>query len=271
MARAAAAWSKWEMSVFSRSSQLPPNRLRDLLDGDLCELPADDQPSDLRATWAWSPSSARWECGGVELPEAAVRTALSEDGFSAHIACALSQQSALPMPPRAGVGGAVERARQFYQRAIEAHVPGGASEDGLTPLSDVAAAVAAAAAAASRGNASSSSLPSGGGLVPVQARLTSTFSERRAFFASDDELLDLVRAGGESLRRIPCIAVQGGNDIICPPSTAYELHEAWPEMELRVVPAGGHSHYDSGLMAELLRATDAIRDRRHSERAGGGR
>lgn len=65
--------------------------------------------------------------------------------------------------------------------------------------------------------------------------------------------------------------MQGGNDIICPPSTAYELHEAWPEMELRVVPAGGHSHYDSGLMAELLRATDAIRDRRHSERAGGGR
>ena len=49
-----------------------------------------------------------------------MRTALSEDGFSAHIACALSQQSALPMPPRAGVGGAVERARQFYQRAIEA-------------------------------------------------------------------------------------------------------------------------------------------------------
>jgi len=201
----------------------------------------------------------------VELPEAAVRTALSEDGFSAHIACALSQQAALPMPPRAGVGGAVDRARQFYQRAIEAHVPGGASEDGLTPLSDVAA--AAAAAAASRGNASSSptSLSSGGGWVPVQARLTSTFSEQRAFFASDDELLGLVRAGGASLRRIPCIAVQGGNDIICPPSTAYELHEAWPEMELRVVPAGGHSHYDSGLMAELLRATDAIRDRRHSD------
>mmetsp|Transcript_18181 Transcript_18181/g.61041 ORF Transcript_18181/g.61041 Transcript_18181/m.61041 type:complete len:286 (-) Transcript_18181:131-988(-) len=128
-------------------------------------------------------------------------------------------------------------------------------------------AAAAAAAAASRGNASSSptSLSSGGGWVPVQARLTSTFSEQRAFFASDDELLGLVRAGGASLRRIPCIAVQGGNDIICPPSTAYELHEAWPEMELRVVPAGGHSHYDSGLMAELLRATDAIRDRRHSD------
>ena len=39
-----------------------------------------------------------------------------------------------------------------------------------------------------------------------------------------------------SLRSIPCIAIHGGNDLICPPQTAYALHEAWPEMRLRVVP-----------------------------------
>eukprot|EP00900_Chrysochromulina_parva_P007950 jgi/Chrpa1/17156/Chrysochromulina_OHIO_Genome00023920-RA len=59
--------------------------------------------------------------------------------------------------------------------------------------------------------------------------------------------------------RIPCIAVHGANDLICPPLTAYELHEAWPEMELRVVPGAGHSMYDSQLQAEVLRATDLLR------------
>ena len=55
--------------------------------------------------------------------------------------------------------------------------------------------------------------------------------------------------------------MQGGNDLVCPPTTAYELHEAWPEMQLRIVPAGGHSMYDAGLQEEVLRATDELRDR----------
>ena len=48
--------------------------------------------------------------------------------------------------------------------------------------------------------------------------------------------------------------MQGGADCVCPPQTAWALHRAWPEMELRVVPAGGHSHYDAGLQTELLHA-----------------
>ena len=62
-----------------------------------------------------------------------------------------------------------------------------------------------------------------------------------------------------SLRSIPCIAIHGGNDLICPPQTAYALHEAWPEMRLRVVPGAGHSMYDAGLQREVLRATDSLR------------
>ena len=56
-----------------------------------------------------------------------------------------------------------------------------------------------------------------------------------------------------------CVAVQGANDLICPPSTALELHRAWPEMELRVCAAAGHSMYSAQLQAEVLRATDAFR------------
>ena len=92
--------------------------------------------------------------------------------------------------------------------------------------------------------------------VPAQARLTSHYSVQRAFFPSDDALLAAV----PRIRHIPCVAVQGGNDLVCPPTTAYELHQAWPEMTLKVVPSAGHSMYDPGLMSEVLRATDAMRD-----------
>ena len=44
------------------------------------------------------------------------------------------------------------------------------------------------------------------------------------------------RQGMDRIRHIPCIAVQGRLDFVTPVRTAYDLHCAWPEMELRVVP-----------------------------------
>jgi len=46
---------------------------------------------------------------------------------------------------------------------------------------------------------------------------------------------------------------------VCPPSTAYALHRAWPEMELRLVANAGHSMYDPAITHELVAATDALR------------
>ena len=65
--------------------------------------------------------------------------------------------------------------------------------------------------------------------------------------------------GVDKLRQIPCIAVQGRLDYVCPVMTAYDLHCAWPEMELRVVPGAGHSMYDDAIKHELLDATDRLR------------
>ena len=48
----------------------------------------------------------------------------------------------------------------------------------------------------------------------------------------------------DRIRHIPAIAVQGASDCICPPTTAYELHAGWPEMQLRLVQGAGHSQYD---------------------------
>ena len=50
--------------------------------------------------------------------------------------------------------------------------------------------------------------------------------------------------------------VQGRYDVVCPMKTAWDLHRAWPEAELRIVPDAGHSAFEPGITDELVRATD---------------
>ena len=59
---------------------------------------------------------------------------------------------------------------------------------------------------------------------------------------TDGRVLGSHGKGVESIRHIPCVAVQGRLDFVTPVRTAYDLHRAWPEMELRVVPVSGVSH-----------------------------
>ena len=44
-----------------------------------------------------------------------------------------------------------------------------------------------------------------------------------------------------------------------PVKAAFDLHCAWPEMQLRVVPDCGHSMYDGGIKHHLLEATDCMK------------
>ncbi|KXZ56098.1 hypothetical protein GPECTOR_2g980 [Gonium pectorale] len=67
----------------------------------------------------------------------------------------------------------------------------------------------------------------------------------------------LIGRAGE-LRHIPAIAVHGQMDLVCPPVTAYDLHRAWPELQLRLVPNAGHSMYDPAITHELVEATGAL-------------
>ena len=54
----------------------------------------------------------------------------------------------------------------------------------------------------------------------------------------------------------PTIAIQGGNDAICPPDTALDLHDVWRELELRICVESGHSMYDSVICGEIVKALD---------------
>ncbi|GMH32333.1 hypothetical protein BSKO_00167 [Bryopsis sp. KO-2023] len=67
-------------------------------------------------------------------------------------------------------------------------------------------------------------------------------------------------AGVDRIRDIPCIGVQGRLDFVCPLRTAFDLSNAWPEMELHVIPMAGHSMYDAGVKHALIEATDRMKE-----------
>jgi proline iminopeptidase len=46
---------------------------------------------------------------------------------------------------------------------------------------------------------------------------------------------------------------------VCPAATAFALHKAWPESELRIVADAGHSAFEPGIAKQLVAATDKFR------------
>jgi proline iminopeptidase len=73
-----------------------------------------------------------------------------------------------------------------------------------------------------------------------------------AFFPTDNYLIENV---GTS-RGIPSVIVQGRYDVVCPIMSAWELHRAWPQAELKIIPDAGHSISEPGIVAALIEATD---------------
>ena len=67
-------------------------------------------------------------------------------------------------------------------------------------------------------------------------------------------------AGASKLRGIPGVIVQGRHDNCTPPSAAWKLKKAWPEVDLQIVPDGGHLYSEPGILDGLVRATDRFAD-----------
>lgn len=84
------------------------------------------------------------------------------------------------------------------------------------------------------------------------ARIECHYFVNRCFFRNDSQLLDDVR----SIRHIPCTIVQGRYDMVCPLTSAHDLHVAFPEAELVIIPDAGHSMSEPGIKRALLDACD---------------
>jgi proline iminopeptidase len=55
------------------------------------------------------------------------------------------------------------------------------------------------------------------------------------------------------------VIVQGRYDVVCPISTADELHRAWPEADYVIVPDAGHSAMEPGVRRALIAATQRFK------------
>lgn len=77
------------------------------------------------------------------------------------------------------------------------------------------------------------------------------------FYLEEAQLL----RDAHKLKGIPGIIVQGRHDICCPPTSAWALKQAWPEVDLRIVHDGGHAASEPGIVDGLVRATDEFANR----------
>jgi proline iminopeptidase len=94
------------------------------------------------------------------------------------------------------------------------------------------------------------------------SRIEAHYFVNRGFMDSDGQLLRDV----ESIRHIPAVIVQGRYDVVCPMRSAWDLHRAWPEAELRIVPDAGHSAFEPSITRELVAATDRMLRRSRTSR-----
>jgi proline iminopeptidase len=62
--------------------------------------------------------------------------------------------------------------------------------------------------------------------------------------------------GAKKLHGIPGVIVQGRHDTCTPPVAAWLLKQAWPDVELNIIPDAGHLFSEPGITDGLIRATD---------------
>ena len=88
------------------------------------------------------------------------------------------------------------------------------------------------------------------------ARIEAHYFAHRLFLPPEGLL-----GGMGRLAHVPAEIVQGRYDMVCPPTSAFELAEAWPGARLTVVPDAGHSALEPGVRTALVAAVERFRRR----------
>jgi proline iminopeptidase len=83
------------------------------------------------------------------------------------------------------------------------------------------------------------------------ARIENHYMANHGWLEEGQLLRDATR-----LKGIPGVIVQGRHDTCTPPVAAWRLKQAWPEVELNIIPDAGHLFSEPGNLDALVRATD---------------
>ena len=84
------------------------------------------------------------------------------------------------------------------------------------------------------------------------ARIECHYFMNNCWFDSDNYLIENMH----KIRDIPGVIIHGRYDIICPVIQAWDLHKAWPEADLHIIPDAGHSIFEDGIKNKILEYTD---------------
>jgi len=87
------------------------------------------------------------------------------------------------------------------------------------------------------------------------ARIECHYFVNNCFFETNNYLIENVHR----IRHIPGVIVHGRYDVICPVMNAWDLHKAWPEAGLKIIPDAGHAATEPGIAAALVEAMDGFR------------
>ena len=94
----------------------------------------------------------------------------------------------------------------------------------------------------------------------VEADKKRALSRRTAtnggFFERDGWLLEDAQIN--RIEDIPCVIVQGRYDVVCPATSAWELHRKLPGSTLHITTTG-HSAFEPEIVERLVEATDGFR------------
>jgi len=85
-------------------------------------------------------------------------------------------------------------------------------------------------------------------------RLEAHYFLHQGFMAEDQLIREIDR-----IRHLPAVILQGRYDAVCPPVSAYRLHQAWPQAKMHVIADAGHAATEPGTAAALIAATEQFR------------
>jgi proline iminopeptidase len=87
------------------------------------------------------------------------------------------------------------------------------------------------------------------------ARIECHYFVNKIWLRNDNQILEDVY----KIRHIPCEIIQGRYDVVCPMESAWDLHRAWPESTLHIIPDAGHSAKEPGILSKLVEATERFK------------
>ncbi len=89
----------------------------------------------------------------------------------------------------------------------------------------------------------------------AMARIECHYFINNCFFRKDNQLLSDI----DRIRHIPTWIVHGRYDVICPVKNAWDLHRAYPEAQLNIIPDAGHAYDEPGILKALIEATETYK------------